>query len=131
MEMIERTIKEEQIDRDRIYLTGLSMGGFGSFDLASRHPEWFAAIAPICGAADPAKIVALKDIPVWLVHGDADTVVPVERSRSVVENLTKVGGKPVYVEFPGVGHNSWTPSYSDNDGLVPWMFRQRRPAAAK
>jgi predicted esterase len=131
MEMIERTIKEEQIDPDRIYLTGLSMGGFGSFDLGSRRPEWFAAVAPICGAADPAKVVALKDVPVWVAHGDADTVVPVERSRSVVENLTKAGGKPVYVELPGVGHNSWTPGYSDNDGLVPWLFRQRRPAVAK
>ena len=131
MEMIERTIKEEQIDRDRIYLTGLSMGGFGSFDLASRHPEWFAAVAPICGAADPAKVGVLRDVAVWVVHGDADTVVPVERSRSAVDHLTQAGGQPVYVELPGVGHNSWTPAYSDNDGLVPWMFRQRRPAVSK
>ncbi len=126
MKMIELTLKDEQIDPDRVYLTGLSMGGFGSFDLGSRHPEWFAAVAPICGATDPAKVVALKNVAVWVSHGDADSVVPVERSRSAVKALREAGGTAVYVELPGVQHNSWTPSYSDNDGLVPWMFRQKR-----
>ena len=126
MQMIERTLKEEKIDPDRVYLTGLSMGGFGSFDLAIRHPDWFAAVAPICGAADPAKVGVLGHTAVWLAHGDADTTVPVERSRSVVQSLRAAGGRPIYVEMPGVGHNSWTPSYQDNDGLVPWLFRQKR-----
>lgn len=128
MQMIERTLKEEQIDPDRVYLTGLSMGGFGSFDLALRHPELFAALAPICGAADPTKVVAIRDLPVWVAHGDADSAVPVERSRSAVQALRAAGGRPIYVEMPGVGHNSWTPSYQDNDGLVPWLFRQKRAA---
>ena len=126
IQMIELAIKDEQIDPDRVYLTGLSMGGFGSFDLGSRHPEWFAAVAPICGAADPSKVVALKDVPVWVAHGDDDEAVPVDRSRSAVKALREAGGHPIYVEMPGVGHNSWTPSYEDNDGLVPWMFRQER-----
>ena len=69
MQMIESTLKNEAIDPDRVYLTGLSMGGFGSFDLGIRHPDWFAAIAPICGAADLAKVGAIKNIPVWIVHG--------------------------------------------------------------
>ena len=126
MLMIERTLKDEQIDADRVYLTGLSMGGFGSFDLGARHPEWFAAVAPICGAADPSKMAALKHTPIWIVHGDQDEAVPVNRSRSAVKALRDAGGYPIYTELPGVGHDSWTPSYEDNDGVVPWMFRQRR-----
>ena len=130
MLMIERTLKDEQIDADRVYLTGLSMGGFGSFDLGARHPEWFAAVAPICGAADPSKMAALKSTPIWIVHGDQDEAVPVNRSRSAVKALRDAGGYPIYTELPGVGHDSWTPSYADNDGVVPWMFRQRRIDAA-
>lgn len=128
IQMIQTTLKNEAIDPDRIYLTGLSMGGFGSFDLGIRHPDWFAAIAPICGAADPARVTAIDDIPLWIVHGSADTTVLPDRSRSAVLALKEAGGAPVYVELPSVGHNSWTPAYEDNDGLVPWMFRQRKTA---
>ena len=104
------------------------MGGFGSFDLAIRHPDLFAAIAPICGAADPTNVSVLKDTPLWIVHGSDDNVVLPDRSRSAVKALTDAAGHPIYVELPGVGHNSWTPAYADNDGLVPWLFRQRRTA---
>ncbi len=127
MKMLETTLKEEQVDHRKIYLTGLSMGGFGSFDLAIRNPDLFAAVAPICGAADPNRVSAISKVPVWIVHGDQDTAVSVERSRSAAAALRSAGGTPVYVELPGVGHNSWTPGYEDNDGLVPWMFRQVRP----
>ncbi len=128
IEIIKVTLKDEAVDSDRVYLTGLSMGGFGSYDLAIRHPDWFAAIAPICGAADPAKIGILKDMPVWMVHGSSDNVVKVDRSRSAVKTLTAAGGSPTFIELPGVGHNSWTPAYEDNDGLIPWLFRQHRSA---
>lgn len=130
LQMIEKTISEEQIDRSRIYLTGLSMGGFGSFDLAIRRPDLFAAVAPICGAADPSRVSVLQNHPLWIVHGDQDQAVPVERSRSATAALRKAGGNPVYVELPGVGHNSWNPAYQDEDGLLPWLFRQRRAEAA-
>lgn len=126
MAMIEKTLAEEHVDKSRVYLTGLSMGGFGSFDLAIRKPDWFAAVAPICGAADPKKVGSIKDLPVWVIHGDADTAVPVERSRSAVKALKDAGGNPTYVEMPGVGHNSWTPGYSDKNGVVPWMFKQQK-----
>jgi len=126
IQMIETTLNDEAIDTDRVYLTGLSMGGFGALDLGIRRPDWFAAIASICGAADPARIGVLRDKPMWIVHGIDDTVVLSDRGRSLVKALTDAGGKPVYVELPGVGHNSWTPAYSDNDGLVPWLFRQGR-----
>lgn len=126
MQIIDTTLRDEAIDRNRIYLTGLSMGAFGAFDLAIRRADWFAAIAPICGAVDPTKVNVLTDKPIWIVHGDADNVVPVERSRSAVRALTAIGNKPVYVELPGIGHNSWTPAYADTNGLIPWMFRQNR-----
>ncbi|MEY3175992.1 MAG: hypothetical protein RLZZ436_3906 [Planctomycetota bacterium] len=128
-QMLETTLQEEAVDTSRIYLTGLSMGGFGSFDFAIRNPNRFAAVAPICGAADPSKIAAVKHLPIWVAHGDQDQAVPVERSRSAVKALREAGGQPIYIEFPGVGHNSWTPSYEDYDGLVPWMFRQQQQSA--
>ncbi|MFN9718028.1 MAG: alpha/beta hydrolase-fold protein, partial [Planctomycetota bacterium] len=79
MSMIEKTLSEEQVDPSRVYLTGLSMGGFGSFDLAIRRPDWFAAVAPVCGAADPKKVGSIQKLPIWLIHGDQDAVVSVER----------------------------------------------------
>ncbi len=129
--MLERTLAEEQVDRSRVYLTGLSMGGFGTFDLVMRKPELFAAIAPVCGAADVTKLGMVSEIPAWVIHGDADAVVLVDRSRSAVAALQQAGGRPIYQEFPGVGHNSWTPGYGDPDGVVPWMFRQRRAVEAE
>lgn len=130
MKMIETTLAEEQVDRSRIYLTGLSMGGFGSFDLAIRKPEWFAAVAPICGGADTSKISAIKDIPTWIIHGDKDSVVPVERSHSAVAALKAAGSAPKYQELPGVDHNSWTPGYRDENGVIPWMFQQKKMGVA-
>lgn len=126
IQAIDKTLADEQIDRSRIYLTGLSMGGYGSWDLAMRRPNFFAAAAIVCGGADNSRVTALKNLPLWVVHGDADKVVPVERSRKPVQLLREAGANPVYVEYPGVGHDSWNPSYSDNDGLVPWLFRQQQ-----
>lgn len=124
--MIRQTLEAEQVDPDRVYLTGLSMGGYGTWDLGVRHGDWFAAIAPICGGADNDQVQPLRSMPVWVAHGDQDKAVPVERSRLAVAALEAAGGQPVYVELKGVGHNSWTPSYSDPDGLVPWLFRQTK-----
>lgn len=126
LQILNQTLNDEPVDRTRIYLTGLSMGGYGSWDLAVRQPDLFAAVAPVCGGADNSSLSVLKDMPVWIAHGDADQAVPVERSRLARAALRAVGNEPVYVEMPGVGHNSWTPSYTDNDGLVPWLFRQKK-----
>jgi len=126
LELIADLQKQHRIDPQRIYVTGLSMGGFGTFDLAIRKPQLFAAVSPICGAADPARITVLKDHPIWIVHGDQDQAVPVERSRSAAAALRAAGGHPIYVELPGVGHNSWNPAWQDEDGVLPWLFRQRR-----
>lgn len=123
--ILDRSLEEYPIDKSRVYLTGLSMGGYGSWELAMRRPKLFAALAPICGGADETQAAKLKDIPIWTAHGDADTVVPVIRSRRMVEAVKKAGGTIHYVEYPKVGHNSWTPAYTDPDGLLPWMFQQR------
>ena len=113
-------------DPQRVYLTGLSMGGYGSWDLACRHPETFAALAPICGGGDERQAAKLVDLPTWAFHGDADRAVPVERSRQMIEAIRAAGGEPKYSELPGVGHNSWNPAYRDPEGLIPWMFKQQR-----
>lgn len=123
---LERVCESEPVDPDRVYLTGLSMGGYGSWELAARMPERFAAVAPICGGGDEAQAAKLADLPIWCFHGGADRVVPVERSRSMIDAIEAAGGKPKYTEFPGVGHDSWTPAYRDS-GLLEWLFAQRRP----
>jgi predicted peptidase len=125
MVMLEAVARDEPIDPDRVYLTGISMGGFGTWDLASRMPDRFAAILPICGGGDERTAATIAGIPTWVAHGDADKAVPVERSRSMVKALEAAGGRPKYVEMPGVGHDAWTPTYHDPAAL-DWLFAQRR-----
>jgi predicted peptidase len=127
---IEDTLQREPIDPARIYLTGLSMGGYGSWDLAARMPDRFAAVLPICGGGDEATAAKIKDLPIWCFHGDADTAVRVERSRTMIEALRAAGGAPKYSELAGVGHDSWTPAYRDPDVLA-WIFAQKKPAKGK
>lgn len=114
------------IDPARVYLTGLSMGGYGSWDLAMRRPTHFAALAPLCGGGDESQAGVIKDLPTWAVHGDKDTAVPVARSRNMIKALEAAGGKPKYTELAGIGHNCWTKAYSPDFGLLDWMFQQRR-----
>ena len=118
------------VDEKRIYLTGLSMGGYGSWDLAVRRPERFAAVAPICGGgvtinirlARRTKDHPLKSLPVWAFHGGKDTVVPVNESERMVEALKELGNENVKLTvYPEAGHNSWTESY-DNPKLYEWFL---------
>ena len=127
---LEETIRREPVDPTRIYLTGLSMGGYGSWDLAARMPDRFAAVLPICGGGDEATAAKIKDLPIWCFHGDADTAVRVERSRTMIEALRAAGGAPKYSELAGVGHDSWTPAYRDPEVLA-WLFAQKKPAKGK
>lgn len=124
--ILDELIKSESIDTDRLYLTGLSMGGYGTWDLAERMPKRFAAVVPVCGGGDDTKADRLVGIPLWAWHGDADPAVPVERSRQMIEAIKKAGGAPKYTELPGVGHDSWTKAYTDPDGAIPWMFQQKK-----
>ncbi len=117
--------KEYKTDAKRQYLTGLSMGGYGTWSIAAAHPDRFAAIVPVCGGGNVKDAEKIKDIPTWVFHGDADTAVKVERSREMVEALKKAGGKPKYDEYPGVPHNSWDKAYG-TDELYKWLLEQRK-----
>lgn len=113
------------VDPARIYATGISMGGYGTWDAVQRRPELFAAAMPICGGGDTACAAKIKDVPIWCFHGDADGAVPVCRSRNMVAALWAVDGKIRYREYPGVGHNCWTRTYGD-DTVLAWLFSQRK-----
>ena len=123
---IEKILSEENIDTSRIYLTGLSMGGYGSWDLAARHPGWFAAVVPICGGGDTSTASRLVDLPIWAFHGDKDQIVPERASREMVLAVRNAGGRPAYTVLPGVGHGSWPYAYGPR-GAMDWMFAQRNP----
>ncbi len=111
------------VDKNRVYVTGLSMGGFGTWDLISRRPETFAAAIPVCGGADLAMAPKLVGLPIWAFHGDKDTVVKTHRSRDMISAITKAGGSPHYTECENVGHGSWGPAYNDTKALG-WFFAQ-------
>jgi predicted peptidase len=123
--MLDATMKEYKTDPKRVYLTGLSMGGMGTWSIATAEPDRFAAIVPICGRGDPSKAEKLKDLPVWAFHGDKDTAVNVSGSRDMIEAIKKAGGSPKYTEYPGVGHNSWDMAYGEKD-LYPWLLKQKK-----
>ncbi|HVQ38163.1 MAG TPA: prolyl oligopeptidase family serine peptidase [Pyrinomonadaceae bacterium] len=149
MAALDKAIKEFKGDPKRVVLTGLSAGGNGTWSLASRFPERFAAIVPICSfifkfkgvsskvdypalapadVGDPYVFIAKKvaAIPVWIFHGDADKTVTVEESRKMTAALKAIGANVKYTEFPGVEHNAWDPAYGRAD-LIDWMLQQRRP----
>ncbi len=113
------------VDPDRVYLTGLSMGGFGTWTLASRYPERFAALAPICGGGDRYLASRLKNVPVWAFHGAKDPVVPVQASKDMVEALKKAGGNVQLTLYPEAQHDSWTETYN-NPKLYEWFLSHRR-----
>ncbi|MFQ3591919.1 MAG: prolyl oligopeptidase family serine peptidase [Gemmataceae bacterium] len=123
--LLEELKKEYQIDENRIYLTGLSMGGFGTWDLLSRKPDLFAAAIPICGGGDPRSAKKFAHVPIWAFHGAKDNVVRPERSREMIEALKKAGGSPKYTEYPEAGHDSWTKTYAD-PAVLEWLFAQKR-----
>lgn len=126
LQLIKSTIKKHNIDEDRVYLTGLSMGGFGSWALAAKAPEMFAAVAPVCGGGDPRTASKLKDLPIWVFHGDADRVVPISGSQKMVDAIKDAGGEKVkFTIYEGVDHNSWTATY-ENEELYEWFLRNKR-----
>ena len=117
--------KDYVVDTKRVYLTGLSMGGEGTWSLAAAHPDRWAAIVPICGGGDLRTAAKIKDIPCWCFHGDADKMIRVQLSRDMIGALRKAGGRPLYHEYPGVGHNCWDRTYAMPD-LYEWLSLQKR-----
>jgi predicted peptidase len=122
---IDDLIGEFSIDTNRLYVTGLSMGGFGTWDLITRFPERFAAAAPICGGGDEQTVTpTVARVPLWAFHSDDDTVVKVKRTRNMVQAMRAAGGNPRYLEYSGLGHFSWGKAYAEPEFLA-WMFAQR------
>ena len=114
------------IDESRVYLTGMSLGGFGTWDIASRYPEYFAAIMPLCGGGRPNMVETLKDIPTWVFHGEVDRKVKIGRSEEMVEALQEVGSKPIFSVLKGQGHGIQK-VYSDQN-IYKWLLSQHKQA---
>ena len=123
--MLDDVQKEYKTDAKRQYLSGLSMGGMGTWSIAMAHPDRFAAIVPVCGRGDTKTAEKIKDLPCWCFHGDADTAVKVEGSREMIDAVKKAGGSPKYTEYPKVGHNSWDMAYG-TDELYTWLLEQKK-----
>ena len=114
-----------RVDKDRVYLTGLSMGGYGSWTLAAAHPERFAAVVPICGGGNPGDAKKLAGLPIWVFHGAKDNTVPIRRSEEMVEAIKAAGGNVKFTVYPEAGHDSWTQAY-DEPELYRWLLEQKR-----
>ena len=125
IELLDKVIASHSVDTDRLYLTGLSMGGFGTWHLASQYPDKFAAIAPICGGGQPAWAVNLKNVPVWVFHGAKDQTVALAKSEEMVNALRECGGDVKFTVYPDAGHDSWTETYN-NPELYEWFLEHRK-----
>ncbi len=128
--LIEKISKSFSVDQDRVYLTGQSMGGFGTWATASHDPGRFAAIAPVCGGGDPQQAERLKNMPIWAFHGAKDNVVPLEASEQMVDAVKKCGGQVQFSVLPNAGHGISEATYGDGQ-LYKWLLSHRRtPATA-
>lgn len=125
LEALDAVIKKHPVDTQRIYVTGQSMGGGGTFGALSLRPNFFAAAVPVAGGWDPSEADRLKHVPIWVFHGDNDKRVLPKYSRDMVAALKKAGGDPKYTEFKGVGHNSWNRTY-DSLATWQWLFKQQK-----
>jgi predicted esterase len=125
IELIENLISECKIDKSRVYVTGLSLGGEGTFDIVSRRPDLFAAAVPVCGIADVEKVPKMTSVPFWIFHGELDEINPVKYSREVFQALKSKGATPIYTEYKDAGHDIWSRAYGD-PSLIPWLFQQKK-----
>ena len=126
VELLDHLTEQYAVDASRIYLTGLSMGGFGSWQLAADHPQRFAAVVPICGGGDPADADQLKDLPIWVWHGTEDGAVPFEKSQEMVDAIRQAGSDKLrFTALEHIGHNSWSAAYATPE-LFDWLNQQKR-----
>ena len=129
--LLPQVMKELPIDPSRVYVTGLSMGGFGTWDLITRQPGLFAAAAPICGGGDVTAAPALAKLPIWIFHGGNDGVVKTVRAQLMIEALKQAGSTVAkYTEYPGVGHDSWGKAFAEPE-FFTWLFAQQKADAKK
>jgi predicted peptidase len=125
LDLMDDFIASNPVDPDRVYVTGPSMGGFGTWDAIQRRPERFAAAVPVCGGGDATLAKQIARVPVWAFHGARDPVVNPKRSRDMIAALKAAGAKPRYTEYENVAHSAWIPAYAD-DEMFKWLFSQRR-----
>lgn len=125
MDLIADVIKKFHVDTNRIYITGLSMGGYGTFDALERYPHFFAAAVPVCGSGDVSKAASIAHIPLWMFGGAEDPTVSPGLLYDMVNALRKAGAHPGFTQYPQVGHFSWIPAYND-PMMMDWMFRQHK-----
>ncbi len=125
MALIDEVALDYAVDPDRLYVTGLSMGGFGTWTLGVTYPERFAALAPICGWGEPFAAFRLKDMPIWAFHGARDPIVPLAKGQEMVDAVRRAGGSPRFTVYPEAEHDSWTETYS-NPELFSWILQQTK-----
>lgn len=130
MELVDSLAAEFTLDPQRLLVSGLSMGGQGTWDLLARHPERFAGAMPVCGLGDPSQAARMKTVPIWAFHGARDQVVPVAGSRDMVKALKRAGARVRYTEYPDVAHPAWERAYADRRALT-WLLEQRQPGPAR
>jgi predicted esterase len=123
--LLEDLKKQYRVDEDRVYLTGLSMGGYATWELAEKHPEEFAAIAPLCSGGDYTKVWKLRHMPVWCFHGAKDDAVPLSASQQMIDSLKKYNSNVRFTIYPNANHNCWDITYN-NDSLYNWFLTQKR-----
>ena len=124
-ELIDRVSADYNADPRRISITGISMGGFGTWEMGMTFPGYFSALAPICGGGLSWRAPVLRDTPIRAYHGDADSVVPVMYSKEMIRVIENAGGRPSLTIYPGVGHDCWTLAYETTD-LIEWLVSQRK-----
>jgi predicted peptidase len=125
-EILDQVLREKSVDKNRVYVMGASMGGYGAWNFVMRYPEFVAAAVPVCGGGDPAMAEAIKHVPIWAFHGDADDVVPPSGSQEMVDAVTKIGGTKIKLTmYPGVRHESFLKAWRGPD-LVEWLFSQSK-----
>lgn len=123
--LLDKIVHKYNVDTSRIYLTGLSRGGYGVWRMAIQYPTTFAAIAPVCGAAPSAYAGWIRELPIWVFHGAKDKVIPVSESEDMVIALKKLGADVKFTIYPNAGHDSWTQSY-ENPALYEWFLSHKR-----
>lgn len=124
--LVDHAANTLQVDPKRLYVTGLSLGGAGTWDLLAKYPGKFAAAVPICGPGDPAAAEKMKGTPIWVFHGAKDPDVPIAKSEEMVEAIKKAGGNVKFTVYPEAGHDSWTATYA-NEEVYKWLLEQKLP----
>ncbi|EFH90178.1 prolyl oligopeptidase family serine peptidase [Ktedonobacter racemifer] len=128
--LLDEVTQTYSVDTNRVYATGVSMGGYGTWELVAAYPEHFAAAIPICGGGDPTTVANMRDVPVWAFHGAKDTVIPLRASQTMIDALEQAGGKVKLTIYPEAGHDSWTPAYADPQ-LYSWLLEHSKVAETR